>query len=882
MKIIGIAKKPNLFVIKGILKEKKASSNVSIFETFINLFGSLGDINEGKEKVKKYIELVIDKRIHVDYENVYRLRIDNTGTLAMISEKRGRILLADLQQMLIIKIWKGMRESWMTFYELGGMKYAALYSNVRGLLEIYRLRHGCKLYSRYIETDLKLFDLLTPTIFSKKNYSLYRIELKAICSELDENYLRKLFVEDYLQQDNEAKEIVKILMLGASKEYVKLKVNKINSIYALYGFYETTIEIAQKGDVALWIEEAINNKLEELLQNTNEGEMIKSFLKVIKENHNYFLLYADIARAIEEKKEVTNKTELEKWLTNYDYILKSKGTPQIDFKIMPLKEFITKIKNKQWKSLIPIVMETLRSTYEVLNRITPKEQGLCWFMNWLYSISNNCYSNSRLRNICAAGNNPLYTWLNTIKNSINFDKFKEYCFNCANMLHVAIIANILKDIKPADKDFETIETAAKFYLLVLSNLNYPILPQQPFVLGGMISIYEYIGECQVLNKEDNISTIQELDHNTELRIINSPIRFLYDLIKVPVMVKDLLVCGYLLSYVKSGNSDITQIIKQYKFIENKELSVGFFLYMWKTILGPKIARCNKDLTIIKKAVELFNAFLNNLKIVQSSIVEYISKNKIKLEEIEVKKILMEVNINKAFYKGFTKKHKDDILHNMLYISPMHSIKDNTYKEINNYLKYHEDNKLGSPSVSLVKLVLSILEAKQELYERKGLYNDILDIASVKEVLAMKELDAEKVWRVNDNLLEQKKKFLREYMKLDTTKAQELCSMLNISREKIGKDIIREKILTENDKDLDGYLILIEKDASQFLVDLFKERLAKYSGKANSKSIDTSSLKDYQDKKSSSEYKSIKDLFEVIKKALNSDSIKILEDLIQDL
>eukprot|EP00826_Nyctotherus_ovalis_P012847 TRINITY_DN1341_c0_g1_i18.p1 TRINITY_DN1341_c0_g1~~TRINITY_DN1341_c0_g1_i18.p1 ORF type:complete len:145 (+),score=40.73 TRINITY_DN1341_c0_g1_i18:511-945(+) len=114
-KIVGIAKEPNLFMLSVDMKQLVKSSNEGLINYFFSFFGPSASSDEEKGKSRRFISLSPEKSIHVDYQDVCRIRLDQSGTLAMISEGRGRVLLADLEYMIIIKVWKGVRDCWMAF-----------------------------------------------------------------------------------------------------------------------------------------------------------------------------------------------------------------------------------------------------------------------------------------------------------------------------------------------------------------------------------------------------------------------------------------------------------------------------------------------------------------------------------------------------------------------------------------------------------------------------------------------------------------------------------------------------------------------------------------------------------------------------------------------
>jgi len=825
-KIVGIAKKPNLFSIKCNLKQLAKNSNGGVIN-YVWSFLSVSAQNEkDKEKTRSCISLFPKETIHLDYQSVRRIKVDGTGSLALITEGRGRVLLADLDQMIIIKVWKGVRDCWMTFYQCESMKYAILYSSTRGLLEIYRMRHGCKLYSGYIESDLKLFELSMPTIFSESNCSLYSIELESHYSEVkdDEEYLKKIYMEEYMLNNSDVKEhtiikdIVRLLKADSpilNKEYLKSTIGHLTSASVLYGLYENVIEISRRGDITLWIIEEISNKLDnQVKQNPTEGEIIKNIKEVIKKKRKLLTLYVDIETAITKQTATCTNTELGQWLLFYDYILQRVTTTEHDTNLLPWKEFITNIEKEQWDG--NIMIKTLKSTDKILNDLVinfniPLTKQFDWFITWVYSVcgTNSChYPKCKLWEMCRTKECSMMNWLMEIcKEGEHLNKLKEYCLKCPNILHVVFISNMLKCIN--SEEFEEIEIIAKFYLLVLSNVNYTTLPQEPFMLEGKISIYEYVGQCLIDNLGKNSYQADILCFNARESWNSDKLEFSLDLNKkyktfeeylqeknqkapykdfifllfktteLPDTVKDLLTFGRLWSYVnkwatKCDKDFMTQVTAQYRHIDNKLLRIPIFLHIWKTVLGPKLMQKiinNDKLNLTKgalvKLLELLNQFINDVRTIESSIGKYIFDNKIKV--IEYKEPLLKMIIKRefkvVFYKGFKEEEKLDALHNMLYVSPIKDIKEVVYKEVSSYLKYYEDceftsteedplraslddNVFFSSSVSIIALVLIILHAEQKIYKKvHHKVEDVLNVSSacLKDIFSLKDLDTKKVW-----------------------------------------------------------------------------------------------------------------------------------------
>eukprot|EP00826_Nyctotherus_ovalis_P029189 TRINITY_DN23026_c0_g1_i2.p1 TRINITY_DN23026_c0_g1~~TRINITY_DN23026_c0_g1_i2.p1 ORF type:complete len:532 (+),score=87.50 TRINITY_DN23026_c0_g1_i2:129-1724(+) len=509
---------------------------------------------------------------------------------------------------------RGIRDCWMTFSQCENMKYAIVYSSVRGLLEIYRMRSGCKLYSSYIENGLRLFDLSTPAIFSEGTCSLYSIELESSYSkaETSKEYLKKLYMEEYISQNSDVKEnsavkeIVKLLKEEAKcdREQVRTTVGQISSPGVLYGLCETVAEIGEREDVVQWIVEEVVCRLgDQQPQNATENEAVKAFMEEAKETRKYIELYIDIMEVLKQTRPVSAKAELEQWLVFYDYILQHERTSKTDSINMSLKEFIAQMKKGRWDTnIIAMIMETLKNTDRILvdlvaNKILAAGEALDLLIAWHNSVcdvSSCYYPECKLWSMCQEKENPMVSWLIKIdeslakvqggeesKNNVHWEKLKEYCLKSPNLLHVVIISNILSNMSSAGKDYKKIENSAKFHLLVLSNIayhvDYQIFPKEPFVLGKQISIYEYIGKCLLLNNSKSIQapdisklpTFKKVNFSLELdrqyKTFDQYLQyarkdqkasykdFIFLLCKLtgsPERVNDLLVFGQLYSYLQ--------------------------------------------------------------------------------------------------------------------------------------------------------------------------------------------------------------------------------------------------------------------------------------------------------------------------------------------
>ncbi|KAH9087544.1 hypothetical protein Ae201684P_000946 [Aphanomyces euteiches] len=96
------------------------------------------------------------------------LCLSPNGKLALIPDALGRILLIDTTTMLMIRLWKGYRDAqcaWMTQDGPNKGLYMVFYSARRGLVEVWRARHGPRVLCQPIgaQAKLKLATCITKT-----------------------------------------------------------------------------------------------------------------------------------------------------------------------------------------------------------------------------------------------------------------------------------------------------------------------------------------------------------------------------------------------------------------------------------------------------------------------------------------------------------------------------------------------------------------------------------------------------------------------------------------------------------------------------------------------------------------------------------------------
>eukprot|EP01022_Parablepharisma_sp_SALTPOND_P028522 TRINITY_DN71094_c0_g1_i1.p1 TRINITY_DN71094_c0_g1~~TRINITY_DN71094_c0_g1_i1.p1 ORF type:complete len:1209 (+),score=152.35 TRINITY_DN71094_c0_g1_i1:723-4349(+) len=707
--IVGIAKTPNLFVVSAKLKKETKSANEGLISKLWGLWKSPGPTPEEAEKKRPYITLKPERKLHVDYERVRQIKLDSTGTLAMISEEKGRVLLADLTHMIIIKMWKGVRECWMTFYECENMRYAIIYSLVRGLLEIYRLRHGCKVYSKYISNKLKLFDLPRPLILSGDSNKLYTIELESNYGKTinTEEYLKRMYMEQFMQQGMDAKEqsilseIIENLQLHSEEvkqDYIKARVNQLTTCSLLQILYEKVFEVLPQEEVALWTIREVIRKLKEQVpqQYMGSGEEIETrkSMQLMEEKQRLLEIYMDAQAAAKQPLTTDTPADLYRWFIFYDHILSHTETPlamKADDKVtMNWGKFVNKIvKNELDETIGKVIMGCLKSSDKVLVDIWTKlglklTLLLDWFTKWLDSMCGctNCnYSSCELWKICKEKDNPIKGWLGAIdrlfrleksekgnpifeellkregpvvNESLYWKKLLDYCLTSPNFLHIVIVSNILKDIESANAvfSFGLMEKAAKFHLLVLSNVKVPDPSIEPFTFASKMSIYEFIAKTQIagetkpshfqremcdlsvsqflnqdklefgINLEDNFKQFGEylkglqiegsyfyngLSHSQgagafasyddALKFYKDPSFLLSKLTKASGMVKFLLTLGrlwnYALKWMNGENNsleDLAGVYNEYCYIESSPLKTAVFVKVWKKAFAPEVLR----------------------------------------------------------------------------------------------------------------------------------------------------------------------------------------------------------------------------------------------------------------------------------------------------
>jgi len=560
--IVGISRNPNLFSMTVNLKKEVKSAKDGLVSKLWGLFKQESKDFDKEERKRAYISLKPEKKLHVDYENIKQVKLDKKGTLALMSEEKGRVLLADLNHMIIVKMWKGIRECWMTFHSAENMQYGILFSMVRGLLECYLMRHGCKVYSKYIGNKLKLFDLPRPMILTNEN-KLYTIELENNYAKTsnDEEYIKKIYMEQYMLQGLDAKEQSILSEIydnlnspDITEEFIISKISQISSNSLLNALYEKVFEVLPpKSEIAYFIIRETVKKLRDQfsLQNGGSGEKYEAqkSLEKMEEKLHLLNIYVDIKNAKSTNIDQSNLPEdLYKWFIFYDHILQLQKDNLLNknynlIEEISWNEFINKIQNKEYDQKIGnSIMSTLKISEKLLfntlaklsNRI-PSDILFDFFTNWLDSLCSckNCfYRDCELWKICKEINNPIENYLKQIfmteneNNGIYLEKIKNYLMKSTNFTHMVIICNIMKQIiKNSDVDFELFELCSKFHLLIVSNIQIQDISIKPFSFDLKTSIFEYISRNQILVGEKSHLQIEMCDLDALNMLKNDTLEF---------------------------------------------------------------------------------------------------------------------------------------------------------------------------------------------------------------------------------------------------------------------------------------------------------------------------------------------------------------------
>ena len=85
------------------------------------------------------------------------------GNYVALADSLGRIQLIDLQhQKLIIRMWKGLRDATSHWIVYKNIRYLAIHTRQRNVIEIYRLRHGPRVATLTTQSNSQILQCQTP------------------------------------------------------------------------------------------------------------------------------------------------------------------------------------------------------------------------------------------------------------------------------------------------------------------------------------------------------------------------------------------------------------------------------------------------------------------------------------------------------------------------------------------------------------------------------------------------------------------------------------------------------------------------------------------------------------------------------------------------
>ena len=665
-------------------KEEIKNQNAGILNKIWGFWKTPIEPSEKTEKTRAYITVNPSKSTHLEYKGIKRIKYDEASGLLLMNEKKGRLLLVDVKRMTVVRLWTGARDSFTTFCKMGKANYAMIFYLQRGLLELYRLRHGYKVFSKYIGKNLLFFDSLKPTVFAN-DMKLYQLEFEESSHKisLDEEDFKRLYMEEFMIQDDSGKEMYAMNEIVAyaqgnpkelKKEYIKSHIKKIKSHNFLHALYEKVFENSTNPEITLYVIDEIIKKY------TSEEEKVKETIELMNNRCRIIKVYIELFNtSIEKSKE--DVCELDKWLKFYEHILSHEVVSLVEKpkkSKITWREFVNRAEKNEWnEDMGLIMMKSLSKTHETLIGILKLfnisiENIITWFINWLSSICNyavcDC-SKCELWNICRTKRNPVYNFLETIfkKDPELLEKYKmeksnkakyykqiaDYCLNSSNLLHILILSNMLKemDVINVECNFGSMEKAAKFYLLILSNIKD--LAISPFTFAQKISFYEFIAKDQLArldigktNKEqlrdadkvvtdflkrDKLSFSLELDgekklkdfyqylknldinddyfqagliqsqvpamnvRDQALKLYKDPIFLLCKLTTSSKMIKPIITLERLWEhaqrYMNKGKEswkELDEVRNEYLYLDNVALRVGVFIKIWKKAFASKL------------------------------------------------------------------------------------------------------------------------------------------------------------------------------------------------------------------------------------------------------------------------------------------------------
>lgn len=102
------------------------------------------------------------------------------GCLAVAVDGFGRVSLVDTRACVIMRMWKGYRDAqcgWMLGGEGGGL-YLVIHAPRRGLVEVWKMRHGARVCAQSVGAGWRLVAARDSCYFIDKNGLIHCLRLK--------------------------------------------------------------------------------------------------------------------------------------------------------------------------------------------------------------------------------------------------------------------------------------------------------------------------------------------------------------------------------------------------------------------------------------------------------------------------------------------------------------------------------------------------------------------------------------------------------------------------------------------------------------------------------------------------------------------------------
>lgn len=90
------------------------------------------------------VSLSVRKSLSDAQRHLYSLTASPSGNLSVATDGFGRVLLVDMKACLVIRMWKGYRDAQCGWILHDDKLYLVLHAPRRGLVEIWRMRHGSR------------------------------------------------------------------------------------------------------------------------------------------------------------------------------------------------------------------------------------------------------------------------------------------------------------------------------------------------------------------------------------------------------------------------------------------------------------------------------------------------------------------------------------------------------------------------------------------------------------------------------------------------------------------------------------------------------------------------------------------------------------------